>query len=88
MIFKKIRPLIFSPLVLIIGEQEINNVDVNDPEIDIYNYYEVIGIRAWAFIEDEGAVVISLKPAIADYYTEAKTTQIRGSYESGFTCKK
>lgn len=80
--------MIFSPLALIVDGEEIENVEVNDPAIDIYDYYEVIGIRAWAFMEDECAVVISLKPTISDYYTEAKATQIRGSYETGFTCKK
>ena len=49
MIFKTIRPLIFSPLVLIIGDEEIADVEVNDPAIDIYDYYEVIGISAWAY---------------------------------------
>ena len=87
MIFKVIRPLIHSPLILVIGEEEVFDVDTSDPKVDIYNYYEVIGIRA-TYWDREDYVEISLKPTISDYYTEAKTTQIRGSYESGFTCKK
>lgn len=88
MIFKTIRPLIFSPLALIVGDEEIADVEVNDPAIDIYDYYEVISISAWAYAEDNGAVVVSLKPTISDYYTEAKTAKIRDSYTSSFICKK
>lgn len=88
MIFKAIRHLIFSPLVLIIGEEEIANVEVNDPSIDIYDYYEVIGIRSWAFTEDDGAVVISLKPTITSFYEKSATSKARETYESGCSCKK
>ena len=88
MIFKAIRPLIFSPLVLIVDGEEIENVEVNDPAIDIYDYYEVIGIRAWAFMENEGAVVISLKPTITSFYEKAATPKARETYESGCSCKK
>lgn len=88
MIFKTIRPLIFSPLVLIVGDEEIENVEVNDPAIDIYDYYEVIGIRAWAFMEDDGAVVISLKPTITSFYEKSATQKVKEAYESGFMCKK
>jgi hypothetical protein len=88
MIFKAIRHLIFSPLVLIVDGEEIDNVEVNDPAIDIYDYYEVIGIRSWAFTEDDGAVVISLKPTITSYYEDAVSKKINNSYESGFICKK
>lgn len=88
MIFKTIRQLIFSPLVLIVDGEKIENVGVNDPAIDIYDYYEVIGISAWAYAEDNGAVVVSLRPTITNYYVSAKATQIMDSYESGFMCKK
>lgn len=88
MIFKSIRPLIFSPLVLIVDGEEIENVEVNDPAIDIYDYYEVIGVRAWAFMEDEGAVVISLKPTITSFYEKSATSKARETYESGCSCKK
>ena len=86
--FKTIRPLIFSPLVLIVGDEEIADVEVNDPAIDIYDYYEVIDISAWAYTENNGAVVVSLRPTISDYYTEAKTTKISDNYASSFMCKK
>ena len=79
--------MIFSPLALIVDGEEIENVEVNDPAIDIYDYYEVIGIRA-TYWDGEDYIEISLKPTISDYYTEAKATQIRGSYETGFICKK
>lgn len=88
MIFKSIRPLIFSPLVLIVDGEEVDNVEVNDPAIDIYDYYEVIGIRAWAFMENEGAVVISLKPTITSFYEKAATSKAKETYESGCSCKK
>ena len=88
MIFKTIRPLIFSPLALIVGDEEIADVEVNDPAIDIYDYYEVIGISAWAYAEDIGAVVVSLRPIITNYYVSAKATQIMDIYESGCSCKK
>lgn len=88
MIFKSIRPLIFSPLVLIVDGEEIENVEVNDPAIDIYDYYEVIGIRAWAFMENEGAIVISLKPTITSFYEKSTTSKARETYESGCSCKK
>ena len=88
MIFKKIRPLIFSPLVLIVGDEEIADVEVNDPAIDIYDYYEVIGISAWAYAEDNGAVVVSLRPTIINYYEKAATQKVKEAYESCFMCKK
>ena len=88
MIFKTIRPLIFSPLVLIVGDEEIAGVEVNDPAIDIYDYYEVIGIRAWAYAEDNGAVVVSLRPTIINYYEKAAASKAREAYESCFMCKK
>lgn len=88
MIFKTIRPLIFSPLVLIVGDEEIADVEVNDPAIDIYDYYEVIGIRAWAYAEDNGAVVVSLRPTITSFYEKAAASKAREAYESGFMCKK
>ena len=78
----------FSRLELIIGDENIEDVEVNDPAIDIYDYYEIVGISAWAYAEDNGAVVVSLRPTISDYYTEAKTTKIRDSYTSSFMCKK
>ena len=88
MIFKTIRRLIFSPLILIIGEEEITDIEVNDPAIDIYDYYEVIGIRAWAFMENEGAIVISLKPTITSFYEKVATPKARETYESGCSSKK
>lgn len=88
MIFKAVRHLIYSPLVLIVDGEEIDNVEVNDPAIDIYDYYEVIGIRSWTSTENDGAVVISLKPTITSYYEDIVSKKVNNSYESGFTCKK
>ena len=87
MIFKTIRPLIHSSLILVIGEEEVFDVDISDPKADIYNYYEVISIRA-IYWDNEEYIKISLKPTISDYYTEAKTTKIRDNYTSSFMCKK
>lgn len=87
MIFKTIRPLINSSLILLIGEEEVFDVDTLDPKVDIYNYCEVISIRA-NYWDNEEYIEISLKPTISDYYTEAKTTKIRDSYTSSFICKK
>ena len=87
MVFKTIRPLIHSSLILVIGEEEVFDVDISDPKVDIYNYYEVISIRA-NYWDNEEYIEISLKPTISDYYTEAKTTKIRDSYASSFMCKK
>ena len=87
MIFKTIRPLIHSSLILVIGEEEVFDIDISDQKADIYNYYEVISIRA-TYWDNEEYIEISLKPTISDYYTEAKTTKIRDSYTSSFMCKK
>ena len=93
MIFKSIRNLIFSPLVLIVDGEEVDNVEVNDHSIDIYDYYEVIGIRAgvnYYFSGDEAEekLIISLKPTITSYYENAATQKVRETYESGCSCKK
>ena len=93
MIFKAIRPLIFSRLELIIGDEDIEDVEVNDPAIDIYDYYEVIGIRAgvdYYFSGDEASekLIISLKPTITSFYEKAATPKVRETYESGCSCKK
>ena len=93
MIFKSIRPLIFSRLELIIGDEDIEDVEVNDPAIDIYDYYEVIGIRAGVNYFDswkdyEGRVVISLKPTLTSFYEKAATSKAKETYESGCSCKK
>lgn len=93
MIFKSIRPLIYSPLDLIIGDETIENVDVNDPAIDIYDYYEVIGIRAgvdYYFSGDEAEekLIISLKPTITSYYENTAGQKTRETYESSCSCKK
>ena len=69
------------------GEEEVFDVDSSDPKADIYNYYEVISIRA-IYWDNEEYIEISLKPTISDYYTEAKATKIRDSYTSSFMCKK
>lgn len=76
--FKLIRYLIFSPLELIIDDKHIENVNTHDPEIDIYDNYEVIGIRAGVDIynkkhfeyEDyEEKVIISLKEPLSNTET-------------------
>ena len=70
--FKLIRNLIFSPLEIIIDDKHIENVNTQDPDIDIYNNYEVIGIRADVehifydtFEDAEGKVVVSLKEPLS-----------------------
>ena len=85
MVFKTIRPLIFSPLVLIVGDEEIADVEVNDPAIDIYDYYEVIGITAWAFSEDEGAVVVSLKNTANKHFENYLENS---TYNDDFICEQ
>lgn len=93
MIFKQIRPLIFSRLELIIGDENIEDVEVNDPAIDIYDYYEVIGIRAGVNYFDswkdyESRVIISLKPTITSFYEKAAASKAREACEYGCSCKK
>ena len=88
MIFKEIRYLIYSSLQLIVDDTHLYDVEVNDPAIDIYDYYEVIGISAWAYAEDNGAVVVSLRPTIINYYEKAATQKVKEAYESCFMCKK
>ena len=73
MIFKAIRYLIYSPLMLIVEDKRIENVDTHDPDIDIYDNYEVIGIRAgiryrFSGDESEEKLIISLKPTKTSYY--------------------
>ena len=64
MIFKAIRYLIYSSLQLVIDNTHLYDVDTHDPAIDIYNNYEVIGIRS-EYYDNEEYVVISLKPTIS-----------------------
>lgn len=64
MIFKAIRYLIYSSLQLIIDDTRLYDVDTHDQAIDIYNNYEVIGIRS-EYYDYEEYVVISLKSAIS-----------------------
>ena len=64
MIFKAIRYLIYSSLQLVINDSHIYDVDTHDQAIDIYNNYEVIGIRS-EYYDYEEYVVISLKPTIS-----------------------
>ena len=93
MIFKKLRPLIYSPLDLIIGDIRVENVEVNDPEIDMYDYYEVIGIRAgvdyYIFGSNaEGRIIVSLKSTLTDYTESTNIKKPRKTYEAEYTCKK
>lgn len=60
MIFKDIRYLIYSSLMLVIDDQTLYDVDTHDENIDKYNYYEVIGIRS-NYYDHEEYVVVSLK---------------------------
>lgn len=64
MIFKAIRYLIYSSLQLVIDDIHLYDVDTHDQAIDIYNNYEVIGIRS-EYYDHEEYVVISLKPTIS-----------------------
>ena len=64
MIFKAIRYLIYSSLQLVINDSHIYDVDTHDPATDIYDNYEVIGIRS-EYYDHEEYVVISLKPTIS-----------------------
>lgn len=73
MTFKSIRHLIYSPLELIIGDMHVENVDTHASELDIYDDYEVIGIRAgvdiytnkhFEYDNYEPKVVISLKESL------------------------
>lgn len=72
MVFKEIRNLIFSPVELIIDGEHAGNVVLND-FTELYDDYEVIGIRAdydeyvikhqdYDYIESR--VVISLKETL------------------------
>lgn len=63
MVFKDIRHLIFSPLILIVDGERETYAEVADPAVDAYDAYEVIGIRAKAGAEE--AIVISLKRPFA-----------------------
>ena len=60
MTFKEIRYLIYSSLQLIVDDIHLYDVDTHDQAIDIYNNYEVIGIRS-EYWDHEEYVVISLK---------------------------
>lgn len=69
MIFAQIRSLIFSPLILIVEGKKLYDVETLDPAIDIYDYYEVIGIRA-DYYDHETYIVVSLKAKDTSYYEE------------------
>ena len=60
MTFKEIRYLIYSALQLIVDDSHLYDVDTHDQAIDIYNDYEVIGIRS-EYYDHEEYIVISLK---------------------------
>ena len=85
MIFKEIRYLIHSALQLIVDDTHVYDVEVNDPAIDIYDYYEVIGITAWAFAEDNGAVVVSLKNTANKHFENYLENS---TYNDDFICEQ
>lgn len=85
MIFKEIRYLICDRLDIIVGPECYSNVEVNDSETDKFDYYEVIGIRAWSFAEDEGAVVISLKETANKHFENYLETC---NYKDNFICEQ
>ena len=87
MVFKTIRSLIRSALILAIGEEKVFYSDAADQKAGIYDYYEVISVRATC-LDNEECVEINLKPTISYYYIEDKITHIRDGYESSFVCKK
>lgn len=87
MVFKAVRSLIRSALILAINEEKVFYADAADQKADIYDYCEVISIGA-ACLDNEECVEISLKPTISYYYIEDKITHIRDGYESSFACKK
>ena len=101
MIFKDSRPLIYSRLELIVDGRHIEQVETNDPAIDIYDYYEVIGIRAgidyYSSFDldgalnhyDEAKVIISLKETLSktsDIYLDIEKHPKNASYSQA--CKK
>ena len=95
--FKLIRYLIFSPLELIIGDMHVENVDTHDPDIDIYNNYEVIGIRAGVDIysrkhfdsEDyEEKVIISLKEPLSTNETLGNPYHEPKTKRTSLECKE
>ena len=67
MIFKSIRYLVYSSLILVVGNEKIYDVDISDPAIDKYDNYEVIGIRS-NYYDHEEYIVVSLKPTVTSYY--------------------
>jgi len=88
MIFKAIRYLIFSRLDLIIEDQRVNNVEVTDPALDKYDYYEVIGIRSRVDFEyDESVIVLSLKPTATAYYEDYLKEPGIKVYSSEHSCE-
>lgn len=70
MIFAQLRNLIYSSLILIIDDKKIYDVDTHDPDIDIYDTYEVIGVRS-SYYDHEEYVVVSLKPSLISNYDHA-----------------
>lgn len=66
-----LRDVIFSDVVLIVNDKRIDNVDLKDDSIDIYDDYEVIGIRSNAVATPSmvySCVVVSLKPTAVPSY--------------------
>lgn len=85
MIFKEIRYLIYDRLDIVVGPEVYSNVDVNDSDIDKFDYLEVIGIGSQAFAEDEGAVVISLKNTANKHFENYLENC---NYKDNFICEQ
>ena len=62
MIFKNIKNLIYSPILLVVGKDTLYPMSVENIPL-IYDKYDVIGIRSLNSVQTnyEDAVVISLK---------------------------
>lgn len=84
MIFKEIRYLIYSSLQLIIDDTHLYDVDTHDPAIDIYDYYEVIGIRS-EYYDHEEYVVISLKETANKHFENYLENS---TYNDDFICEQ
>lgn len=81
MIFKELRPLICSPLKLIIGRLRIVNVSLSD-FTNKYDNYEVIGVRSEIDFKEKYAynnsrVVVSLAEKAVVTDTDLEYNDIR-----------
>lgn len=88
MCFNDIRFLIYSDLDLIVDGKRIKHVDISSDTIDMYDDYEVIGIRSELIDNFDSKIVISLSSSITSFRDRIFTDVMSSIQDSSHQCKK